>query len=389
MEPNKEHIFNRFEDRNNTCIEKNILFNGYSVSLEEDFDIIEDTRYVDDLQGRNFFLEGVVEQLKRLGKKYEVSDTEGILIEVKNRFIDILGIECPKSVKNWIKTGNVNRTRKYRYNNYDFCLALEMDINTTREFFLKNFLISPFNYKDSVDAVYFYCMWHKKGIKTIKAMIEEADKFQTLNSDVTQTEGIGRTIIDIDGDNEFMEYLRTHCYDEKFQFQTARGKIINLIEENKQLAGVSSNNALLDEIYGYRGQIQYKDTHKGISKSNLPALFTESFPKHVEISKIVNGTEVTYEVLRKALVIMEFYNYYRAKENKPVDGDKENLMIMGDLREFYDEVNGSMAECGFVQLYLRHPFDSLILFCAKSAYPIVTFKNLIDKQYLEMNDDLL
>jgi hypothetical protein len=358
-------------------------------SRKEDFDSIEHTKYVDDLQARNFFVEGVVEQLSRLGKNYEVTDTEGILKEVKNRFIDVLGFECPKSVKNWIKTGNVNRARKYRNNNYNFCLSLEMDPNTTAEFFLKNFLIIPFNYKDKVDAVYFYCMLHRKGIETIQNMLDEADKFESLNCDTTHTEEIGRTIRYINDDNEFMKYLKTHCYDEEYQFQTARGKVINLIEENKQLAGVSSNNALLDEIYGYKGQIQYKDKQKGISKSNLPALFTESFPKHVEISKIVKGTEVTYEVLRKALIIMEFYNYYRLKEMNPVDGDKENLMIMGDLKEFYDEVNGSMAECGFIQLYLRHPFDSLILLCANTANPIGNFKDMIENRYLKMNDDLL
>jgi hypothetical protein len=92
MEANKEHIFDRFEDRNNTCIEKEILFNGYSASRKKDLDSIEDTRYADDLQSCNFFVEGVVEQLNRLGKNYEVTDTEGILKEVKNRFIDILGI---------------------------------------------------------------------------------------------------------------------------------------------------------------------------------------------------------------------------------------------------------------------------------------------------------
>jgi hypothetical protein len=259
-----------------------------------------------------------------------------------------------------------------------------MDTNTTAEFFLKNFLIIPFNYKDKVDAVYFYCMRHRKGIETIKTMLDEADKFESLNCDTTHTEEIGRTIRDINDDNEFMKYLKTHCYDEEYQFQTARGMIINFIEENKKLAGVNSNSDLLFEIYGYTSQSQYKDTHKGISKSNLPALFTESFPKDVEISKIVNDKEVTYEVLRKALIIMEFYNYYRSRENKAVDGDKKNLMIMDYLREFYDEVNGSMAECGFVQLYLRHPFDSLILFCAKSEDPIFTFKDLIDKRYLKV-----
>lgn len=379
MEPIKEHIFNRFEDRTNTRIEKSVLFYFNSDWSKEDFDFIEDTGYADDLQARDFFIEGVVEQLKRLGKNYEVSDTDGILKEVKYRYANILGIELPKSVRNWIKKGNPNRAREYRKNNYDFCLALEMDYNTTEEFFLKSFLTIPFNYKDRTDAVYFYCMRHGKGYKVIKAMLDEASEFESMNSEEIQTEEIGRNIRDIDDDNEFMKYLKTHCYDKKYQFKTARMKIIDLIEKNKKLARASNINELLMKIVGHESQEEYK----GIQKSDLPALFTESFPKNMEISKIVNDKEVTYEVLRKALIIMKFYNFYASRQK----GSLSVQEARNDLKEFYTEVNKSMADCGFIQLYLRHPFDWYILHCAKCKEPVITFKTMISKRYLDRVDD--
>ena len=40
--------------------------------------------------------------------------------------------------------------------------------------------------------------------------------------------------------------------------------------------------------------------------------------------------------------------------------------------DFYDELNAALISCGFAQLYVRHPFDGLLLYCANSFDPIDT-----------------
>ena len=50
--------------------------------------------------------------------------------------------------------------------------------------------------------------------------------------------------------------------------------------------------------------------------------------------------------------------------------------INSRLMDFFDELNQTLISCGFAQLYMRHPFDCLILFCANSYDPIYTLHTL-------------
>ena len=84
------------------------------------------------------------------------------------------------------------------------------------------------------------------------------------------------------------------------------------------------------------------------------------------LGRIVNGEAVSYELLRKTLMLLKFYNFYHDADNK------DPMMIGSNLMDFYDELNASLASCGFAQIYECHPFDCLLLYCANSELPIET-----------------
>lgn len=381
-----EHIYSGFKDGMQTQIEKEHLF---SIKLDENYDILEDIEKARELNDRSAFLEGTVKKLNQLGFKCKLFDKELILQEIKRRYKDILHIDCPKAVTdNWIKKENVNRAEAYKFNNYNFCLALEMNVDETAEFFLKNFMMIPFNYKNRVDAVYFYCMVKKKPYDVIAKMLEESESYEVLNIDSIHTNVIGRQILEIDDDEEFMQYLQAHCYDEKRQYQTARDIVIELVEENKKLIKEErkkkesiTTKDLMEEIIGYYSQDQYIETHNGIRTSDLPSLFTESFPSEVLISNIITGKKVSYEVLRKSLILMKFFNFFYHLQNE--EESRSSQDIRSDLEDFYAEVNSVMSECGFVQMYVRHSFDWIVLFCSNSNNPVDKFQGLIEAGYLE------
>ena len=44
-----------------------------------------------------------------------------------------------------------------------------------------------------------------------------------------------------------------------------------------------------------------------------------------------------------------------------------------------DELNNTLISCGFAQLYVRHPFDCLLLYCANSYDPILTLHLLNER----------
>ena len=65
-------------------------------------------------------------------------------------------------------------------------------------------------------------------------------------------------------------------------------------------------------------------------------------------------------------MLLKFYNFYYEAENSDPN------TIGGNLMDFYEELNSTLISCGFAQLYVRHPFDCLLLYCANSYDPIDT-----------------
>lgn len=148
-----EHIIPAFDNKSATRFVENQLFRLNPITMQDDYEIdtLLLTQEVIELNERKVFLEGVASYLGNV----DVTDTEAMLSEVQERYAN-KGIELKKAVKGWFRKLDVSPStdQAYRRNLYDFCYALDMDYQTTAEFFLKSFLTIPFNYKDRDDAVY-------------------------------------------------------------------------------------------------------------------------------------------------------------------------------------------------------------------------------------------
>lgn len=106
----------------------------------EEFDI-EDIRDVVKLCRRPDFAEGVAERLARLGVHCPPQDTETLLAEIKKRYRNRIGENCPRTIQEWVR-GTVPGVTN-RVNNYNLCYALEMDLRETGKeadgrFYVKN-----------------------------------------------------------------------------------------------------------------------------------------------------------------------------------------------------------------------------------------------------------
>lgn len=369
---------------------------GEILYLRKDFDnMLQDIEIAVELDNRNAFLEGLVMRLKYLGADIVEADVEGILKELKERYQRRMGKAVPKTVKEWVR-GTTPGTENRR-NNYELCYALEMDINDTAVFFIKNFLSIPYNYKDSIDAIFFYCILNNKTYDVVKNMIEKADMFIPRDNVMADTVEIGRNIAEIDSDEEFLNYISEHCYNNEQQFQVARNKIKELVDEIKKTLADAANedrtiklnedrmiNLIVDNIFGFSYQknikinlsdSKSKDSFKYVRDTKLPKKFVKSIPRNGVLGDILKGKEETYETLRKTLVILYFYNFFYDIENTDEDDIRNNAL------DFYEEINQVLFECGFAQIYVRHPFDYLMIFCAISPEPMETFWKLNEFRY--------
>jgi hypothetical protein len=101
---------------------------------------------------------------------------------------------------------------------------------------------------------------------------------------------------------------------------------------------------------------------------------------------------------------MKFYNFFCCEwiksiyeTNKPKNlsikkhelGEwegREIEKIEEDLEDFYYEASKLLAKCGFEQMYVRNPFDWLILYCAKSSNPMDSLRELLRTRYINMDE---
>ena len=101
----------------------------------------------------------------------------------------------------------------------------------------------------------------------------------------------------------------------------------------------------------------------------------------MNLSKIKNGQKVSYETMRKSLILLSFYSYYAQLFQ---NADYEDFCALEeDFTDFVCETNDLLKTCGYPSLYVRNPFDWLIMHCGSREYPLDEFRNALNRYYLD------
>ena len=330
-----------------------------------------------ELEEKSVFLKGLSERLNALGVRCAPEDKELMLEEVRKRYKSVLGITCPRTVAEWVRgtvPGNTSRR-----NNFELCLALEMDFEQTADFFRRYFLTLPWGCKSRVDAVFLYCIYHRRPYTAAVTMLEDSKGFVPREKAHTVTAQIFRTILSADDDESFLDYLSTHCYNNEQQFMTARNRIIEETQQvkdrlisdsyNDKLSPERLNSSVIAELLNYK----YQPDRGSSFLHRLPQRYTTSLPNDVTLGRILSGSSASYETLRKTLMLLHFYNFY----SEAVNDSPEK--IESNLSDFYSELNDRLDLCGFAPIYLGHPFDYILLACANALEPIVTLHEVNER----------
>ena len=299
-----------------------------------------------------------------------------------------------QTLVNWLTKGLPANTAGGRENVYRLCFALQMDAQQTREFFLKAYLERPFNYKDIHEAVYFFCLNNGHTYSDAKKIIETIESSSSKENPYADniTERIGERLSEITTEDELLKYVTENRSGFSIQNQSATEKIEALVERCKAVAPkeyainvyneksitVSNIDELLSVIYGYSARATINSTlvhKKSISKSNFPDLVKRNWPQREQFAQILEKKNASYDVIRRALIMLTFYDF-------AANATVNHALECGIFDEFVDEMNTVLADCGYVQLYWRNPFDWMIGYCAMSPNPLGTLRDLIEEYYL-------
>ena len=379
---------------NNTEDNTEFAFNSF---YELDFinEELPGIEYINNLDEIALFSDALKSRAAELGW----SESDESLINYVIGLCKDAGVDISRqNIKNWVNGTMPSGNAAGRENVYKLCFALKMNDEETKDFFLRAYLERPFNYKNLHEAVYFFCLKSGKTYSNATRIIKELeDKPYADNSNAEDnTENIGRAIQKLKTEAELIDYITENRSGFEHRNKTATEKINKLIdeciilanEENAKAGGkkeIKSVDALLASIYSYSARETQGVNSKSkqgiriydssISKSAFPKLIKRNFPQRQQIENIQKH-KASYDVIRKALIILDFYSFFTDLSIKGYESGQERFF------EFYDEMDAILAECGYVGLYWRNPFDWMIGYCACTPNPVDTLRDLIEEYYL-------
>lgn len=367
-------------------------------TLTEELPGIEEMEFLDPAM---LFQEGINRRLIKLGFNGDIDSVDCKMDFLRKQFQKnkVEPRVNDVTLKNWMTKAAPTSNDNGRENVFKLCFALEMNAEETAEFFLKAFLKRPYNYKKTNEAVYYFCLRNRinyvDAVRIITA-IQNIPQSQTVEKEVN-TERIGYEISNITDEEELIKYLAENRYSDEEQHYTSVEKIKSMLDNCFELAQketqftrgtpviVKSVDALLDVIYDYDADSMRKNEKKTIQDSKFPKCVKANWIDRQAFHNIEKHLTRTEDVYRKALVLLKFYSYYADAYCKARSRMTEDeIDFCGYADDFEAELETVLAECGYIQLYKRNPFDWLILYCAAFPNPLSTFRDIISKYFLDV-----
>ena len=142
-----------------------------------------------------------------------------------------------------------------------------------------------------------------------------------------------------------------------------------------QILGLSGNYT--DKIYKDR-------SIKSILIDNelLHPIAEDSFPDRGGLNKILNREHVSYERVRKLLILLVFYKFWANKalcSNHYVAG-------YGDADRCISTINDNLVDAGYPMLYPGNPYDFIIFFSVNADNPLMTFRDFMQEMFFSKMD---
>lgn len=370
--------------------------------------------YIEEMVDTNFFLDNLKNYIgknqEKLGFTGDICDAEVILDFMKKCYKNagmiardkgVYGYN-PNMVKRWIMGEPIQK----RIEAYRLCFCLRMNVVQATEFLFKGCLMKPFNFKDVSEAVYYFCLNTGRCYQDAVEIIQKIDNIPLVDNLFVDNDtfSIGQKIKEIKTEEELVSYISSNRNGFKEQSRKAISVLREQIEHSVSLAEwerasyfadyqiskIESGKdvtAILNVILGYeaRANEQGQDVYKEkISKSNFPKLIKSNFPQPQQIVSILKQVKPSEETLRKAIVLWVFYNYFAELKKNKVD-------YSGGIYfdEFASELDSVLEQCGYIQMYWRHPYDWMFGYCAGAEEPLDELRELISYFYLDDEDNYL
>ena len=387
---------------------------SYTTLLQTQLDDIspDDENFIDELLevSKLFrtFSEGLDDFIVHHGYEGDLKDTDGKLVFIRNAF-KTAQIEVPRELAKWYTELQPIR----RETAFQICFAFGLDGPETDEFFRRVFARErSLDCHVIKEAVYYFCLNNELSYaeaQDILRQFPEPPAGLREGQPVVYTSSIIRELNDIDDREGLIHYITGHIdqfgynnvksYESIRQMWSEIASVDGLVAREFQSFYSGGDDAATDvvrkalhkakdrkdvfasnyEIYLAIFQLDKKRVQALNTDRNLiPVLrllhtdVQDSFPERQVIAKILRGDRVSYESIRKWLILLRFYTFWvrkRLSTGSCIAGENDSIRCI-------DEINATLVGSGYSELYVGNPYDWLFLYVSKDQEPLITFRTI-------------
>lgn len=359
------------------------------------------------------FSEGVDEFIREHGFAGDLSDINAKVAFIRAAF-EKAGMAPPREIREWFAGQPVKRDTVFQ-----ICFAFGLDGFETDEFFRRVYTRErSFDCHQLQEAIYYFCLnngftWadaldvqsrlpltgdrvsgeavytasiigELNGLTTKEELIayltENIDKFS--GSNVTAYDTIRRLWAMAAGPDGLL--MREHERLPSFLDDAATGERSRL---RAGIAGVKPWDAYLAILQLDKNDVKQLKSERSIRPilKKLHAGAQDSFPDRQGIDKILRGEHVSYERVRKWLVLLTFYVFWAQKAVK--DGNYDALPE--DANRCLTSMNKHLVDAGYPEMYVGNPYDWIFFYAAKSESPLYVFRFIWNELLTEVLEEHL
>lgn len=398
------------------------------------------TAFLEDMSYDIFEEDDYLEELKKMADRFRTFDkaldsflvNHGYAGDLANADEKVLfltgklkeaGVPIPRNMKKWYSE---HKTID-RKTAFGLCFAFGLQVEEVNDFLRRICLARGFDCHVVEEVVYFFAL--KNGLSYPEIMeivkrVELVKPDKMAEEDIIYTDFIAQDIDDIETAEELVLYLNDNVdkfgYNNATAYETIQSIWKDIAKENgvalreKKLLYAAFDKDADDkrqqedsdkkrktrkriddsvwEIYlqilGLSGNYAdgiYKDRSiKTILKGNelLHPLAEESFPDRDGLMKIMNGEHVSYERVRKILILLVFYKFWanKALNNGHYEagwGDRDRCISM---------INDHLTDAGYPMLYPGNPYDFILFVSVNAESPLVTFRDYMREMFFNKMD---
>ena len=380
---------------------------AYTALLQKPLETIswEDDNFIEELlrvaQLFRPFSVSITEFISEHGYQGDASDIDAKVAFIRAAFTKA-DMDAPREVREWFTLQQPIK----RDTVFQICFAFSLDGGETDEFFRRIYTKErSFNCHLIQEAIYYFCL--NNGLTWADALnIQSRVPLTGKNAggcNAVYTGSIVAELNDLESKEALIDWLNENIdkfvpYGNVTAYETIRrlwrqtaGTDGLLIQEQGQLSSILDDDAIgkRNVFRTDRDGIKLYDAYLGIlqlDKRSVKKLRTDrtvkpileklhkdaqdSFPDRQGIDLILRDEHVSYERVRKWLVLLAFYTYWAKKAISR--GDYEAMT--GDADRCISEMNLYLIDCGYPDLYVGNPYDWIFFYAAKDDEPLRTFR---------------